>query len=270
VDFEINGPGVWRGGYNSGKEGSVNHRHLDTECGINRVSVRSTLTPGAVTLTARRAGLKPATIQLDSAPVTIVDGILRQTPAVLPAQVPAARPLDAVALVRQIELRAAPAAVAVSTKPGKMLFASFNYTGEGVGGSEVERAQDALAYTDSAVLYLTQLPALLDGARLIRTASKDNTYWANDYIVATTACPLTLYVAHDPRGPKPSWLADYLATGQDVSVNTQRLRLYAINLAKDATIRIPGNADQGKAKSSAYNLILFAKPAKPEPKFSQK
>jgi hypothetical protein len=80
---------------------------------------------------------------------------------------------------------------------------------------------------------------------------------------------LTLYVAHDSRVPKPAWLADYQATGQDVLVNTQRLQLYALSLAKDATIRITGNADQGKSKPAAYNLILFAKPAKPEPKLSQ-
>ncbi len=46
VDFDISGPGIWRGGYNSGKTNSINNKYLDLECGINRVAVRSTETPG--------------------------------------------------------------------------------------------------------------------------------------------------------------------------------------------------------------------------------
>jgi beta-galactosidase len=207
---------------------------------------------------------------LNSAPVPTADGILRDAPVVFARDLPEPPPIDAAALARQIELRLAPTPVLAQVQSSNTLFSSFNYTGEGVGGGEVEAVPDLLAYSDNALLYLSELPPLLNGARLIRTASKDNTYWANDYIVATTARPLTLYVAHDPRAPKPSWLAGYQATSESVLVNTQRLQLYAMNLAKDATVRIPGNADQGKARPTAYNLILFAKPAKPGPKLSQK
>ncbi len=66
VDFKLDGPAIWRGGYNSGKVNSVNNLWLDTECGVNRVAVRSTMTPGKITLTATRAGLEPATVQLQS------------------------------------------------------------------------------------------------------------------------------------------------------------------------------------------------------------
>ncbi len=66
VDFEVKGPGIWRGGYNSGIVGSNNNLYLLTECGINRVSIRSTLKPGTITLTATRTGLKPATMQVNS------------------------------------------------------------------------------------------------------------------------------------------------------------------------------------------------------------
>jgi hypothetical protein len=207
---------------------------------------------------------------LNAGPVQIAGGILREVPVVLATDLPERPPVDAKALVRQIELRSAPAPVTAQVQSSNTLFSSFNYTGEGTGGGEVDAEADLLAYSDNALLYLSELPQLLDGSRLIRTASKDNTYWANDYIVATAGCPLTLYVAHDPRAAKPSWLSDYQATGQNIMVNTQRLQLYSVALAKDATIRIPGNSDQGKARPSAYNLILFAKPAKLEPKLSQK
>ncbi len=75
IDFTVNGPGIWRGGYNSGKIGSTNNLYLDTECGINRVSIRSTLKPGEITLTASRAGLTPATAQVTATAVPVTDGL---------------------------------------------------------------------------------------------------------------------------------------------------------------------------------------------------
>jgi beta-galactosidase len=75
VDFKLDGPAIWRGGYNSGKLNSVNNTWLDTECGINRVAIRSTLKAGSITLTATREGLEPATVKLDSKLVDIRDGL---------------------------------------------------------------------------------------------------------------------------------------------------------------------------------------------------
>jgi beta-galactosidase len=84
------GPANWRGGYNSGKTNSTNNLYLNTECGINRVAMRSTLMPGTVRLTARREGLKPATISFDSKPVAINDGLMQEVP---PTPPPAPRTL---------------------------------------------------------------------------------------------------------------------------------------------------------------------------------
>ncbi len=75
VEFTVTGPAAWRGGYNSGKVDSTNNLFLNTECGINRVSVRSTLSAGTITVRASRPGLKSAQIQLVSKPVRIVAGL---------------------------------------------------------------------------------------------------------------------------------------------------------------------------------------------------
>jgi beta-galactosidase len=64
IDFAISGPGVWRGGYNSGKTDSTNNLYLNTEDGINRVSIRSTTSAGAITLTAKRPGLETALLKI--------------------------------------------------------------------------------------------------------------------------------------------------------------------------------------------------------------
>jgi beta-galactosidase len=84
VDFTCDGPGIWRGGYNSGKLDSTNNLYLNTELGINRVAVRSTLTPGTITVTAKRDGLKSAQVQLVSKAVVVTDGIATFMPALLP------------------------------------------------------------------------------------------------------------------------------------------------------------------------------------------
>ncbi len=39
-------PAIWRGGYNSGKTNTTNNMYLNTEDGINRVAVRSTMAAG--------------------------------------------------------------------------------------------------------------------------------------------------------------------------------------------------------------------------------
>ena len=75
VDFKLNGPAIWRGGYNSGTINSTNNLYLDTECGINRVAIRSTLTPGKITLTASRDGLISDTVNVESHSVEIRNGI---------------------------------------------------------------------------------------------------------------------------------------------------------------------------------------------------
>jgi beta-galactosidase len=75
VDFKLDGPAIWRGGYNSGKVNSINNLWLDTECGINRVAIRSTAKPGVIKLTATRTGLEPATVQIESALVKTEAGL---------------------------------------------------------------------------------------------------------------------------------------------------------------------------------------------------
>ncbi|MBC7783386.1 MAG: DUF4982 domain-containing protein [Burkholderiales bacterium] len=69
IDFAVTGPSVWRGGYNSGRPGSTNNLFLYTECGINRVAIRSTQTPGAIKLVAKRDGLEAATVEVKTEPV---------------------------------------------------------------------------------------------------------------------------------------------------------------------------------------------------------
>ena len=80
VDFKVSGPVIWRGGFNAAKLNTTNNLFLDTECGINRVAVRSTLTPGIITITASRDGLTSGTVKIESKPVKITDGLIPALP----------------------------------------------------------------------------------------------------------------------------------------------------------------------------------------------
>jgi len=84
VDFTISGPGIWRGGYNSGKIDSTNNLYLNTECGINRVFVRSTLKAGTITVTVSRPGLQSAKIEFVARPVSLAAGLSSLVPQLLP------------------------------------------------------------------------------------------------------------------------------------------------------------------------------------------
>jgi beta-galactosidase len=75
VDFAVQGPGIWRGGVNSGLVDSTNNLYLNTECGINRVAIRSTLAAGTITLTASRDGLASAQVEIPARTVAIMAGL---------------------------------------------------------------------------------------------------------------------------------------------------------------------------------------------------
>ncbi len=84
VDFTCTGPANWRGGYNSGKTNSTNNPYLFTECGINRVAVRSTTTAGKITVTAKRDGLESASVDIPTKPITVTNGLAKIEPVYLP------------------------------------------------------------------------------------------------------------------------------------------------------------------------------------------
>jgi beta-galactosidase len=79
----ISGPGIWRGGYNGGMIDSTNNLFLNTECGINRVFVRSTLSAGTISVTASRPGIKSAQVQIMARPVNLTNGFSTLVPQLL-------------------------------------------------------------------------------------------------------------------------------------------------------------------------------------------
>lgn len=75
VEFTVHGPAEWRGGIAQGPDNYILAKALPVECGVNRVLVRSLPQAGKITVTAKSAGLKPATVELESRSVSVADGL---------------------------------------------------------------------------------------------------------------------------------------------------------------------------------------------------
>lgn len=80
IKFELSGPAEWRGGIAQGPDNYILSKELPVECGVNRVSVKSTADAGKITLTASSEGLKPASIEVTSKPVTVSHGLSSSMP----------------------------------------------------------------------------------------------------------------------------------------------------------------------------------------------
>ena len=77
VNFTVTGPAEWRGGIAQGPDNHILSTALPVECGVNRAFLRSTTTPGRITVRAVAEGLKPAELAIESvaAPVPVSAGV---------------------------------------------------------------------------------------------------------------------------------------------------------------------------------------------------
>lgn len=75
ISFSLGGPAEWRGGIAMGPDNYILSRNLPVIGGVNRVMVRASTKAGKITLTATSPGLKPASADWISIPVSIENGL---------------------------------------------------------------------------------------------------------------------------------------------------------------------------------------------------
>ncbi len=75
VTFRLEGPAEWRGGLAKGDGNCVLSTTLPVECGVNRALVRSLTEAGTVRVIAEAEGLAPQTIEWESKPVKVSNGL---------------------------------------------------------------------------------------------------------------------------------------------------------------------------------------------------
>lgn len=257
VDFTCAGPAIWRGGYDSGVAGTINRLHLDLECGINRVAVRSTLTPGAVVVTANCPGLKSASLAIQSHAFPVANGYSRILPAMPPVALPAAQP-DWSRLVTATPPMTVTHAVKPASPAGAFI-ENFNYTGPTELVHVERRAEDGKnIYCDRDVSF-TGLPKALSGADWVQAAAADKFYDAMDLMQIGVAAGSSVYVAYDGRLPEPDWLQrQFKPSNLLLSVNGQRMKIFERRVRTDESLTLGSNAEDGRP-DSCNMYIVFVK-----------
>jgi beta-galactosidase len=81
ITFSVSGPAVWRGGIAHGANNFILEKTLASECGITRVSIRSTPVAGSITVNASTQNIPSASVSLNSQPVDVQDGLSLEMPA---------------------------------------------------------------------------------------------------------------------------------------------------------------------------------------------
>jgi beta-galactosidase len=248
VDFDLAGPGVWRGGYNSGRTNSVNQPFLDLECGINRVGIRSTLVAGPLTLRARSGQLRSATLTLASQAVAMKDGCLAQLPP-LPAPGPLARPVWREA---RSDAPAGP-----KTLCGRFLRA-FSYSGPAAVAVQEGAKDGAKIYADREYVFAA-LPDPLAGSDWIQTANADKLYSAEDLMDLAVNVDGVVYIAHDGRLPCPGWLEQqFKPTECRLAVNGQAMRVFERRVRTGESLTLGSNAP-ARGPKACNMYIVFVK-----------
>jgi beta-galactosidase len=252
VDFDITGPGIWRGGYNSGKTNSINNQFLDLECGINRVAVRSTETPGAITITVHGADIKSATTTIVSQNFPTKNGYALQMPPLPPPPVLTKPVFDnSQALI----------AAAAKVDVGRFL-AAFSYSGPTTSVSVQKDAHDgAKIYADRDFVF-SRVPATLAGSDWVQTANADKLYSAVDLLDFSLNVDGVVYVAHDARLPVPDWLQQqFTATEMTLAINDQPMKIFERHVRTGESLTLGSNTENRELNSCNMYLV-FIKGAK--------
>lgn len=248
VDFDISGPGVWRGGYNSGKAHSTNNKFLDLECGINRVAVRSMDEPGAITVTVHGAGLKPASATVISRAFPTTDGYALEMP-----------PLPAPPALTKPDFSDSETLIATDPKPdpGRFL-AAFSYSGPtGMVHVEKNACAGAKIYTDRDFVF-GDLPAALAGSDWVQTASADRLYSAVDLLELSLNVNAVVFVAHDPRLPQPDWLQRlFRPTAMTLTVAGAPMKIYARRVHNGESLTLGSNTENRQLKSCNMYVVFI-------------
>jgi beta-galactosidase len=81
INYTLEGPAEWRGGIAMGPDNYVLAKSFPVEGGVNRFLIRSTTTPGTITVKATTEGLKAAALTLTTKPFTVENGLATTLPA---------------------------------------------------------------------------------------------------------------------------------------------------------------------------------------------
>jgi beta-galactosidase len=255
VDFTCTGPGIWRGGYNSGIPHSINNPWLNLECGVNRVAVRSTLAAGSITVSARCHGLAPGSITIDSQPIELAGGFTTALPALPRGPLPelSASLQDAWTHIPQIKASAAPRAASVVGR----FTTTFSYSGPSIIVHVERNARDGRNIYVDRDDFFAGLPSELVGADWVQTANSDAFYSAVDLLQVAVNASTVVFVAHDDRLPRPLWLtSQFQPTGLSITVQGHPMQIFRHPATHRESLTLGSNADDTRLKTGNMYLVF--------------
>jgi beta-galactosidase len=249
VDFTTDGPGVWRGGYNSGIIHSINNTYLNLECGINRVSVRSTRQAGTIAVTARCPGLTTASLTIPSHPVET--GFLAATPRMPMPELPTER------VIESAERWLGPTAKRETLNARYV--SGFSYSGP---TTAVHIEQDARngkkIYVDRDTAF-TDLPAALVGADWVQATDGDSLYNAVDLMEVVVTAGTVVFIAHDDRLARPAWLTrQFQPSGMSLTVADRPMMLFQRRADRDESLTLGANTENSGATACNMYVVFVA------------
>jgi beta-galactosidase len=252
VDFDAQGPAIWRGGYNSGRTNSINNPLLDLECGINRVALRSSRTAGKVTLLARCEGLRPASLTLDLKSFDAENGCSTSLPAMPSVTLPMVRPVQ----VAAPELTAPSPAAAISGRYTK----TFSYSGPTTNVHLEENAQrQKPVYLDRTYAFKA-LPDELLGADWVQAANADKLYSAVDLMQLSVESGAVVSVAHDDRVPRPVWLKQqFKQTRLSLEVEGKPMSIFQHRADRTESLTLGSNTESASVKACNMYVVFIGR-----------
>jgi beta-galactosidase len=262
VNFDLSGPGTWRGGYNSGKTNTINQTHLNLECGINRVAVRAGRTPGAITLRARSEGLREGIVKIVAKAFPVTDGFSTELPVLQKVVLPTGG-FD-VAMADTMPLPVKMQASTTSAPSGQFTQA-FSYSGP-THGVRVERdAEDGKKiYADRAETF-ANLPTGLRGSDYVQAASADESYNAVDLMEVAVKDGAMISVAYDVRSHPPEWLTrQFKASDLKLTINGQGMSVFQHRASGDESVTLGANNDSEKHPARNMYVVFVSGPMKQE------
>ena len=113
--------------------------------------------------------------------------------------------------------------------------------------------KDALVYIDKKNKF-TNIPTSILGTTYIKTANSDKGKKGDLFLSFDVNQNVTVYLAHDDHiTPKPSWMASFVDSGENLVTTDTTLSLYKKDFLS-GTVALGGN--DGKGKSNMYSVII--------------
>lgn len=249
VAFELDGPAIWRGGYNSGKEGTINKHELYLEAGINRVAIRATMEAGTIRLLVKSTEVGSAEITVTSKPVVLENGLSPEFPH-----------KEQLSWSEYPGLGEGPVSdqdlVEVEDE-SEFYFTDFSYSGiHEVGPTTRNLINGDLAFADEEAEFRF-LPEFLIEGEVLCLPNADRNYKALDLIHVTINKDADVFVAHDINLEKPKWLLEgFKPTNHKIVINNWGHNLYKKMVKAGTTLTLGGNLDETSTETGNMYLVF--------------